>query len=148
MNHGWKVLVIPVTCGLLFWGVPAGAVSGFLRINDDGGGGPNINIIVREVRVAPIRARVGDVIRIEMLVENQSDLGNDTTRAEVMANGRVVASRLFTYGFGGEGERFQRLTFIWDTRGVKPGEYKIRLMHRPTGQTSHERTLVIAERRE
>ncbi len=104
------------------------ARAGFLRLSSDTGGdnGPYINIIVREVRVSPVRAHVGDLIRIDMVVENQGDLWNERTPAEVRANGKVVASKLFLDGFGSEGNRIQRITLTWDTRGVKPGEYKIR----------------------
>jgi len=104
------------------------ARAGFLRLSSDSGGdnGPYINIIVREVRVSPIRAYVGDLVRIDMVVENQGDLWNERTPGEVRANGKVVASKVFINGFGGEGDRIQRITIPWDTRGVKPGEYKIR----------------------
>jgi hypothetical protein len=93
---------------------------------DGDGNGPNINLIMREVRVTPIHAHVGDGIRVDMLIENRGDLGNDTAKIELLANGKGVASQLYNYGFGGEGERIYRATFHWDTKGVKPGEYKIR----------------------
>jgi hypothetical protein len=112
-------------CALLLWGDQARG--GFRRVEaGDGGGGPDINIIMREVRVAPIRAHVGDVIRVDMVVENHGDLGNDIANVELLANGKAVDSKLYNYGFGGEGDRIYRATFYWNTRGVKPGEYKIR----------------------
>lgn len=103
------------------------AEAGFPRLamSADGGGGPYINIIVREVRVTPVRAHVGDVIRIEMTVEDQGDLYYGNTNAEILANGKVVARRLVTYGLGGEGGRIRTETYSWDTRGVPPGEYRI-----------------------
>jgi hypothetical protein len=112
-------------CALLLWGDQA---RGGFRLVDmgDGGGGPYINIIVREVKVAPIRAHVGDVIRVDMVVENNGDLGSDYADIELLANGRRVDSKMYNYGFGGEGERIHRATFFWDTKGVKPGEYRIR----------------------
>jgi hypothetical protein len=118
-------LGMATACVLLLWGDQA--KGGFRRIETgDGGGGPYINLILREIRVAPIRAHVGDVIRVDMVVENQGDLGNDTARVELSANRKVVDSKLYNYGFGGEGERIYRPTFYWDTKGVKPGEYRIR----------------------
>lgn len=119
------LLVLGVFSILLLSGDEARA--GLLRLASDGGdNGPYINIIVREVRVSPIRVHIGDVVRIEMVVENQGDLWNERTSAEILANGKVVASKLFLQGFGGEGDRIQRIAIPWDTRGVKAGEYKIR----------------------
>lgn len=121
-----KTFLVPVACGLLLWGAPVSAGSPIVRANDDGGNGAYINLIVREVKVTPIRAHVGDTIRVGMVVENQGDPVNGTTTAEIRANGMVVASQLVSYGTGGDGDRIRRLTFTWDTRGMKPGEYKIR----------------------
>jgi len=127
MRKWWIVLTM-----LLLGALPVGveqAVSGprFLRADSDvGGSGAYINLIVREVRVTPIVAHVGDVVRIEMAVENRGDNANDTVPAEIRANRRVVASRLFTYGFEGGAGNLYRLTFLWDTKGVSPGEYRIR----------------------
>lgn len=87
----------------------------------DGGGGPYINIIVRQVTVAPISAHVGDVIRVDMVVENNGDLGSDYANIELLANGRRVGSKMYNYGFGGEGERIHRAIFFWDTKGTSPG---------------------------
>lgn len=126
MWRALKTFLVPVACGLLLWGAPVSAGSLFVSANDDGGNGAYINLIVREVKVTPIRAHVGDTIRVDMVIENRGDLVNSTTTAEVRANGRVVASRLITYGFGSDGDRIRRLAFTWDTKGVKPGEYKIR----------------------
>jgi hypothetical protein len=118
-------LGILAACALLFFGDQARG--GFRHIGMDGdGNGPYINLIMREVRVTPILAHVGDVIRVDMVIENRGDLGNDTVKIELLANGKGVASQLYNYGFGGEGERIYRATFHWDTKGVKPGEYKVR----------------------
>jgi hypothetical protein len=94
-----------------------------------GGAGANVNIIVREVKVTPIRAHVGDVIRIDMQWIYWGDLHNnhyETTDAEIRANGKVVASVPFTYEYGASlGDEYRR-TFSWDTKGAAPGEYRIR----------------------
>jgi len=92
----------------------------------DGDGGGYVNIIVREVKVAPIRARIGDAITIEMVVEDVGDLAPFNADVDVYANGKVVARKLATYGYGGDGGRIQRHTFRWDTHGCQPGEYRIR----------------------
>lgn len=120
-------ILVPVVCGLLAWGTAAGAGTRFLRANSDpGGNGAYINLIVREVKVTPIRAHVGDTIRIDMVIEDRGDLVSNTSTAEVKANGMVVASKRVSYGFGGEGERIQHVTLHWNTAGAKPGEYRIR----------------------
>ena len=116
---------ICVLC-LLGWAAPVPSEGGFLKIADMGGdGGPYVNLIVREVRVTPARAHAGDPVRIEMTIEHQGE-GSGTITAEVRANGKVVADRLFTYGFGNEPGYLYRESFLWDTKGVPPGEYRIR----------------------
>jgi hypothetical protein len=116
---------IAVSCALLLWGDQARG--DFRRVGAEGhGNGPNVNLIVREIAVSPIRARVGERIRADMVVENRGDLWNDTIRIELLANGVPVASELFRFGFGGEGERIYRKTLHWDTKGARPGEYRIR----------------------
>jgi hypothetical protein len=99
----------------------AGAV--LLAENDVGDGGANIDLAVRQVTVAPVRAHVGDVVRVEVVVENK-DEGMATSNAELLVNGKAVARQLFTWGLS-PGERLYRLAFVWNTRGVPPGEYRI-----------------------
>ncbi|GAB4365044.1 MAG: hypothetical protein Kow00128_07270 [Deltaproteobacteria bacterium] len=87
------------------------------------------DLVVRKVTVTPIRARVGEPVRIEMEWVYWGALINtyyETTTAEVRANGRTIASTPFDYNYGFNlGETF-RHTFVWDTRGMPPGEYRIR----------------------
>jgi hypothetical protein len=88
-----------------------------------------VNIIVREVKVTPVRAHVGDVIRIDMRWIYWGDLQNnhyETTNAEIRANGKVVASVPFTYNYGARLGDEYRQTFFWDTRDAPPGRYRIR----------------------
>lgn len=91
--------------------------------------GAHVDLVVRKVTVTPARAHVGDVVRVEMEWEYWGDLSNDyyeTTRAEVLANGKVVAGRQFTYEFGARLGEVYRETFLWDTTGMAPGKYRIR----------------------
>jgi len=94
-----------------------------------GGEGAHVDIIVREVVVSPIRARVGDVIRIDMRWMYWGDISNrnyETTKAEIRANGKVVASSPFVYDYGASlGDEYVQ-TWSWDTSGFPPGEYRIR----------------------
>ena len=109
--------------------VPGGAVSGgtaetvLLADMDGGGGGVNIDLAVRQVTVTPVRAHAGDVVHVEVVIENKAE-GMKTTNAELLVNGKVVARQLFTWGMSA-GERLYRLSFDWDTRGIPPGEYRI-----------------------
>ena len=93
---------------------------------EEGGGSPDINLIVREVRVSPIRVRAGEPVRIEAVVENRME-GAGTARAAATANGKEVDHHLYSYGWGGEGGRLTLESFTWDTRGAKPGKYRIRV---------------------
>ena len=108
--------------------LPGGAVSAgtsdtVLLASEDGGGDMNIDLAVRQVKVAPVRAHVGDVIHVDVLIENKAE-GMRTTPAELLVNGKVVAKQLFTWGMS-PGERLYRLSFDWDTGKVPPGEYRI-----------------------
>ena len=110
--------------------VPGGAAYGatpgiVVLAGDDGGGGGdmNIDLAVRQVTVAPVRAHAGDVIHVDVVIENKAE-GMRTTNAELLVNGKVVARQLFTWGIS-PGERLYRLSFAWDTRGIPPGEYRV-----------------------
>ncbi len=93
------------------------------------GGGAHVDLVVRKVTVTPVRARVGDVVRIEMEWEYWGAISNnyyDTTAAEVRANGMVVASKPFVLNFGARLGEVYRDTFLWDTKEMAPGKYRIR----------------------
>jgi hypothetical protein len=112
---------------LSLWLGVASAGNGFrvrMANMDAGDGNGNVDLAVRQVVVSPVRAHVGDVIRVEVLVENKAE-GSETTNAEVYANGKRVGRQLFTWGLS-PGDRLQRLTFDWDTRGLPAGEYRIK----------------------
>jgi hypothetical protein len=101
-----------------------GAAASFRLADRDGGGGDmNIDLAVRQVTVAPVRAHSGDVVRVDVVIENKAE-GMRTTSAELLVNGKTVASKLFTWGMS-PGERLHHLSFEWDTRGVPAGEYRI-----------------------
>ena len=92
-------------------------------------GGAHVDLVVRKVTVTPVRAHVGDTVRIEMEWEYWGDITNnyyDTTFAEVLANGKSVAKKPFVYNFGARLGDAYRETFLWDTKGTTPGEYRIR----------------------
>ena len=120
----WLAIGVLVTIA-----VPGGAVFGgtaepvLLADMDGGGSDVNIDLAVRQVKVSPVRAHVGDVIRVDVVIENKAE-GSRTTNADLLANGKVVARQLFTWGMS-PGERLYRLSFNWDTRGIPPGEYRI-----------------------
>ncbi len=138
MRRAVRMILATLACGLVAWSSPANAGPRILRAGNDfgGGSGIDVNLIVREVRVSPIRAHVGDTIRVDMLVENVGDVMSDTAIAEILANGKVVVSGPFAYGYGGEGERLRRVTLTWNTSGAKPGNYRIRGQFYVWGDTS------------
>ncbi len=94
-------------------------------MGNDGGNGIYINLIVREVKVTPVRAHVGDPIRVDAVIENRGE-GYGTITARVYANGKSVAHRLLTYDTLHGPSALYRESFVWDTKGAKPGEYRIR----------------------
>jgi hypothetical protein len=94
------------------------------------GGSQPVDLVVRKVTVTPVRANVGDVVRVEMEWDYWGDIADeryDTSVAAVRANGKVVASKTYTADFGGvsPGDTY-RETFLWNTTGMAPGEYRIR----------------------
>jgi hypothetical protein len=120
----WLAIGVLVTIA-----VPGGAVFGgtaepvLLADMDGGGSDVNVDLAVRQVKVSPVRAHVGDVVHVDVVIENKAE-GSRTTNADLLVNGKVVARKLFTWGMS-PGERLYRLSFDWDTRKVPPGEYRI-----------------------
>ena len=109
--------------------VPGGAASRgraetvLLADQDGGDGNVNVDLAVRQVTISPVRAHVGDVVHVEVVIENKAE-GMATSNAELLVNGKAAARQLFTWGMSA-GERLYRLSFDWDTRGIPPGEYRI-----------------------
>ncbi len=96
-----------------------------LLLSDAGeGDSAYADIFVKEVKVSPVRAYVGDVIRIDMRWMYWGDIINrnyETTNAEIKANGKVVGSIPFVYNYGASlGDEYAH-TWYWDTRGSLPG---------------------------
>ena len=121
----WLAIGVLVTIAIPV-GAAFGGTSGPVLLADmDGGDGGdmNIDLAVRQVTVAPVRVYVGDVVHVGMVIENKAE-GSQTTSAELLVNGKVVASHLFTWGMS-PGERLYRVSFDWSTRGIPPGEYRI-----------------------
>jgi hypothetical protein len=105
------------------------AVSNDMNGNDRDGGADIPDVVLRNVMVTPVRAHVGDVIRIEMEWDYWGDITQnyyDTNTAAVRANGKVVASKKYTADFGVRPGELCRETFLWDTKGMAPGKYRIR----------------------
>ena len=120
------VLSVPMFF-LLFFAPQAGP--GMLHGSVGDNGGAHVDLVVRKVTVTPARAHVGDIIRIEMVWEYWGEITSnyyDTTFAEVLANGKPVAKKPFVYNFGARPGDVYRETFLWDTKGTAPGEYRIR----------------------
>jgi len=118
-----------LSASLLFLLLFARQAESNMRLVSEGGGDSHIDIFVKEVRVSPVRAHVGDVIRIDMRWVYWGAISNrdyETTNAEIRANGKVIASSPFVYDYGASlGDEYDH-TWFWDTRGFPPGEYRIR----------------------
>jgi len=131
MGKMMSILGAAATLSFLVSSFPAVACAGgrpMIRLADfDGGngGGTSVNLTVRKVTVQPIRAYIGDVIDVEVWIENRED-GSETSWAEVYANKKVVAKEMFRWGTPGM-ERTYKLYIKWDTRGMAPGEYKVKV---------------------
>ena len=121
-------LIVPLLLLLLFAPLPGSSMLN--GDSDKNGGSEPVDLVVRKVTVTPVRAHVGDVVRVEMEWDYWGDIADnhyDTSVAAVRANGKVVASKTYTADFGGvaPGETY-RETFLWNTMGMAPGEYRIR----------------------
>ena len=68
--------------------VSAGTAGTVLLADQDGGGDMNIDLAVRQVTVTPVRAHAGDVIHVDVLIENKAE-GMRTTNAELLVNGKA-----------------------------------------------------------
>src|SRR4030066_483858 len=120
-------LFVPIFL-LLFLARPAG--SSMMDGGKDGNGEADIpDVVLRNVTVTPVRAHVGDVIRIEMEWDYWGDITKnyyDTNKAAVRANGKLVASKTYTADFGVRRGALCGGRFLGDTRGMAPGKYRIR----------------------
>ena len=125
--QGSGYLLAPVLFLLLF--ARQAEANGMFASAGGGGEGAYVDIFVKEVKVSPIRAHVGDVLRIDMRWVYWGEISNryyETTRAEIRANGEVVASIPFVHDYGASlGDEYTH-TWYWDTRGLPPGEYRIK----------------------
>ena len=131
----WLAVAILATVAVPGWAASGGRAETVLLADSDAGdGNVNIDLAVRQVTVAPVRAHAGDAVHVEVVIENKAD-GMATTNAELLINGKVVARQLFTWGMSA-GERLYRLSFDWDTRGIPPGEYRIGAQAFVWGDTS------------
>ncbi len=113
-----------------------------------------VDLVVRKVAVAPIRAHVGDTIRIEMEWDHWGHITDyQTIVATIRANGKAVASQKYPSGFGVRPGEVKREVFLWNTKGTAPGKYRIRgevpLKYDPTPYNNYldvkEPVLLIAE---
>lgn len=121
-----NVLFVTLVLVLLFAGP---AASNDMNGNDMDGGAEIPDLVLRKVTVSPIRAHVGEIVRIEMEWEYWGDITEnyyDTNFAAVQANGRTVARRTYPSDFGVRPGERKRETFLWDTKGMAPGTYRIR----------------------
>lgn len=120
------VLASMVVVSLVGGGVAYGGGRGgmFRNVGGMGGSHGNEDIVVRQVTVTPIRAHVGDTVRVDVVIENKGD-GSETIPLEVSANKKVVARKLFTFGIS-PADMIYHETLMWNTSGVSPGEYRIR----------------------
>lgn len=115
---------ILATVAVTVWAASGGTPETVLLAESEtGDGNVNIDLAVRQVTIAPVRAHAGDVVHVEVVIENKAE-GMATTNAELLVDGKAVARQLFTWGMSA-GERLYRLSFDWDTRGVSPGEHRI-----------------------
>ena len=114
--------IILLSLGILLFGTST-TNAGFRIIKVDFGddNGTWVDLIVREVRVTPVVAHVGDTIRFEMVLENHGDPVNLTIPISILANGKEVSSKLFTTDFSLEPGKIYRETFQWDTSGGAAG---------------------------
>ena len=94
-----------------------------LRYAAQGGPGGDLNLVVQQVSFSPARARVGDPIQFVVTVQNLGEQG-DTIQARILANDKEVAGTWFTW----DGMQSNPVTqsFVWDTAGSVPGEYRIK----------------------
>jgi len=120
-----SICLVAVACLVLLAGGEARAGRMFVANGNEGGGGVWIDLIVRQVKVTPVRAHVGDPVRIDAVIENRGE-GKGTITMRVYANGKPVASRLFTYDVTDGPRALYRESFVWNTAGVRPGDYRIR----------------------
>ncbi len=131
MRVGKTISILGVmVLSVLLSAFPAAVLAGgrpMIRLADmdDGDGNSAIDLTIRQVTVQPVRAYVGDTVDVEVWIENREG-GSDTTWAELYAGGKLVGKQMFRWGTPGA-DRTTRLHIQWDTTGMAPGEYKIKV---------------------
>ncbi|MEW6719890.1 MAG: hypothetical protein AB1346_05535 [Thermodesulfobacteriota bacterium] len=117
--------ILAATLLLIAFGAGAGTVPSIrLAELENGNGGAHINLTVAKLGVEPVRAHVGDVIRIEVWVDNRED-GSQSTNLDIFANRKRVARQMFRWGSPAD-PRMYKMHLDWDTSGMAPGEYRIK----------------------
>ena len=119
----WMAVIGIVLTAAQFVPAPLANAAGGRMIRLAGLGDMTIDLAVVQIEVSPIRAHVGDIIHFEMVVDNRFD-GKGSTPGEIYANGKEVGYQMFIWGWGGSG--LHHLSIHWNTKGAKPGEYKIK----------------------
>ncbi len=143
------VLFVPLVLLLLFAPPADSRMGEFLDRERD-----EVDLVVRKITVTPVRAHAGDTIQVVMEWDHFPHIiDTETNVATVRANGKVVASKKYPSGFGVRPGEVKRETFQWDTKGMAPGNYRIRgevpLRNDPTPYNNFldvkEPVLLIAE---
>jgi hypothetical protein len=146
------VLFVPLALLLVFAPLADSRMGG--RVGGRKWGRDAVDLDVRKVTVTPIRAHVGDAIQVEMEWDLDGHITDtETNVATVRANGKRVASKKYPSGFGVRPGEVKRETFLWNTKGMAPGKYRIRgevlLKYDPTPYDNYlevkEPVLLIAE---
>lgn len=125
-----SILGAAAVLSLQAWSLSGEALAGVrgpIRLAEmqDGNGGSAVNLTVWKLTVRPIHAHVGDVIDVEVWIDNRED-GSETTWAKVYANGKEVAREPFRWGTPGMDHNY-KLFMQWDTRGMAPGSYNVKV---------------------
>lgn len=136
-----------VMVAVLVVGTAAFARPGRLMADDDigGHGGVYTNLIVREMTVEPVRAVVGEKVKVDVLIEFRGE-GMGSAPLRLWAGKNIVDQMLYDFRAGMESERLRRFTLEWDTKGAAPGEHRLRVeLFNPTDAHEFDNELALPE---
>jgi hypothetical protein len=88
---------------------------------------------------------VGDQVSLEVISPSDLDVADKSVRVEVEAHSRLELGTADFQPYGIAGRSQATLLWVWDTRGLDPGEYRLHFSLQPQGMAWQESVILRPE---
>lgn len=88
---------------------------------------------------------VGDQVSLEVIAPSDLDVADKSVRVEVEAHSRQELGTADFQPYGIAGRSQATLLWVWDTRGLDPGEYRLHFSLQPQGMAWQESVMLRPE---